>query len=709
MISPSGKNALAVLLVEDDEDDVLLTTSLLREIEPTVYHVDWASSLEEVEDQLARRSHDVYLVDYRLGRHTGLDIARSILAGERYAPVIMLTGMLDRDVDVKAAELGIADYLVKGEIDAGALERSIRYAISHQRALRALAESEERYALAMAGANDGLWDWDLKTDKLYLSARWKSMLGYGPTEIGELPAEWFALIHPSDRGRVEQAIACHLEGRSAHFESEHRVRGRDGRYRWMLARGLAVRSLDGRPSRIAGSQTDITERKRTESQLQHDALHDALTGLPNRVLFLDRLEHAMRRDIRRRGAERTAVLFLDLDRFKIVNDSLGHLVGDHLLVEVARRLEGALRPGDTVARLGGDEFTVLLEDLADREEAELVADRMLETLTAPFEVEDRELYLSASIGIAIASAGAQPGEVIRDADAAMYRAKAEGKGRHAMFDAKLHEAAVARLELETRLRRGLSVDSADQSGLQVVYQPIVHAADGRIAGFEALARWQDPDGRVLRPDQFIPVAEETGLIYSLGRLVLREACRQLAVWRDGGAHDLRMNVNISGRQLLEPGFLDDVTLALADHGLDADALRLEITETEAAADYAAVRHALEGILHKTGVKAHLDDFGTGTSSLTFLRGFPGDALKIDRSFVQAMRSDEGAFQIVKAILALAHNMGMEVVAEGVETPWHLETLRSLDCDLAQGFLIARPLPVAAATELLERGIAANLT
>jgi diguanylate cyclase (GGDEF)-like protein/PAS domain S-box-containing protein len=701
----SAQATLSVLLVEDDEDDVLLARAMLREIAPTAYQVDWAMTLDDVEDHLARMTHDVYLVDYRLGRHTGLDVARTILSGERHAPVIMLTGVDDRDVDVKAAELGIADYLVKGSIDASSLERSIRYAITHQHALQALAESEERYALAMAGANDGLWDWDLKSDRLYLSARWKSMLGYSATEIGEQPAEWFSLIHPVERAAVEQAIKSHLEGRSAHFESEHRVRGRDARYRWMLARGLAVRGVDGRPTRIAGSQTDITARKRAESQLQHDALHDALTGLPNRVLFLDRLEHAMRRDSRHGAAESTAVLFLDLDRFKIVNDSLGHLVGDHLLVEVARRLEGALRPGDTVARLGGDEFTVLLEDLTDHAEAEMVADRMLATLTAPFNVEERELYLSASIGIAMAPAGAQPGEVIRDADAAMYRAKAEGKGRHAMFDAKLHEAAVARLELETRLRRGLTAKAIDASGLQVAYQPIVRTGDGSLTGFEALARWRDPDGRVLRPDQFIPVAEETGLIHALGRLVLREACRQLARWRTlpAGAH-LRMNVNISGRQLLEPAFIEEVENALLEQSLPPEALRLEITETEAAADYAAVGLALEALREHTGVKAHLDDFGTGTSSLTFLRGFPGDALKIDRSFVLAMRGDEGAFQIVKAILALAHNLGLEVVAEGVETTWHLETLRELRCEYAQGFLLSRPLEPVAAEALLERGV-----
>jgi diguanylate cyclase (GGDEF)-like protein len=468
-----------------------------------------------------------------------------------------------------------------------------------------------------------------------------------------------------------------------------------------------VRGTDGRPSRIAGSQTDITARKRAERRLQHDALHDALTGLPNRVLFLDRLQHAMRRDVRRPGDGRTAVLFLDLDRFKIVNDSLGHLAGDRLLVEVGRRLEEALRPGDTVARLGGDEFTVLLEDLPEPGEARRVADRILQALTEPFEVNQRELYLSASIGIAIAPAGATPDEVIRDADAAMYRAKSEGKGRHAMFDTALHEAAVARLDLETRLRRGLHAAAEGGDGLQVAYQPIVATADRRLRGFEALARWGDAGGQMVRPDQFIPVAEETGAIHELGRLVLREACRQLREWKD--AHDaagLTMAVNISGHQLLEPAFADEVQAALADHDLEPADVRLEITETQAAADYVAVRAGLQDLYERTGVRSHLDDFGTGASSLTFLRGFPGDALKIDRSFVLAMGADEGAFQIVKAIVGLAHNLGMEVVAEGVETAWQLDMLRELRCEFAQGFLLSPPLEARAAGRLLAGSAAA---
>ncbi len=692
-----------VLVVDDDEDDVLLATAMLAQVESVEFEVESVSSLAAVRRLLDAGPHDVYLVDYRLGADTGLDVARAILTRERHAPVIMLTGLRDHAIDVQAAELGIADYLVKGDMDAATLERSIRYAVRHQRALRRLAESEERYALAMAGSNDGVWDWNLSANEIHLSARWKALLGYPATwEPGDPWITMGDLVHPDDRVNVREVLEQHLGGETSHFECEMRMLTAAGDWHWMLSRALAVRDVDGVPTRIAGSLTDVHDRKRAEHQLQHDALHDALTGLPNRVLFMDRLQHAMARDARRPGTESTAVLFLDLDRFKLVNDSLGHWVGDRLLVEVAERLRAVLRPGDTVARLGGDEFTVLLEDLEEHAQAEHVARRVLEALLAPFAAADRELYLSASIGIALAAPGATPSEVVRDADAAMYRAKAEGKGRHALFDSALHEAAVARLELETRLRRGLT--EADHGGLHVAYQPIVRAADGKLRGFEALARWTDADGAVVAPDEFIPVAEETGLIQRLGRHVLREACRQLAEWNLGSTPPgLTMAVNISGRQLLEPGFVEEVEAALADHGLPAEALRLEITETAAASDYAAVQLALEEVHRRTGVKAHLDDFGTGTSSLTFLRGFPGDALKIDRSFVLAMSADEGAYQIVKAICGLAHDLGIDVVAEGVETDWQLAMLRELRCEYAQGYLLARPLAPEAAAGLLSRG------
>jgi diguanylate cyclase (GGDEF)-like protein/PAS domain S-box-containing protein len=693
-----------VLVVDDDEDDIWITRGMLREIESTHYEVEAATTVGELELLLRGGAHDVYLVDYRLGAANGLDVAQKILLRHPHAPVVMLTGTDDREVDVRAGELGIADYLVKGALDARTLERSLRYAVKHQRALQALAQSEERYALALAGANDGLWDWDLRADSVYLSPRYKAMLGYQPDGLGSSPQAWFELVHPEDRPAVEEAVRAHLEGESEHYEIEYRMRTASNAYRWMLSRGLAVRAPDGRALRLAGSQTDVMDRKVAELRLQHDALHDSLTGLPNRMLFQDRLEHLVRRELRTRGT--SAVLFLDLDRFKIVNDSLGHLVGDGLLVDVAARLSTALRPGDTVARLGGDEFTILLESLADFEEAEVVADRVLEMLEQPFVVAEQEIYLSGSIGIAMVPPGATPEEVIRDADAAMYRAKSEGRNRHALFDSTLHQAALTRLDIETRLRRGLVADTIGEGGLYVAYQPIAHAADGRLHGFEALARWRDADGRTMTPDEFIPVAEETGMISALGRLVLREACRQLAEWRHQvrGAHDLRMAVNISGRQLLEPAFTEQVRAALSDHGIEAGALRLEITETAASADAVAVRTALEQLYLDTGVSAHLDDFGTGAASLTVLRGFPGDTLKIDRSFVDSMGSDAGALQIVRAVVGLAHDLGMSVVAEGVETDWQLELLRELRCEFAQGFLLARPLDPVAAGRLLAVGV-----
>ncbi len=692
-----------VLIVDDDEDDVVLAAGMLRQIDGAVVETDAAADLAEVQSWLERGSHDVYLVDYRLGAHTGFDVAHAVLSRFPHAPVIMLTGTDDRAVDIRAAEQGITDYLVKRDLDPRTLERSVRYAIKHQRALQALADSEERYALALAGANDGLWDWDLRADLLYLSPRYRAMLGYTSDQLGNDPRAWIERIHPDDRAGVQAAVTDHLAGRTEHFEAEYRMRTATGQHRWMLSRARAVRGADGRALRLAGSQTDVSDRKAAELQLQHDALHDALTGLPNRVLFQNRLEHLLRR---RRRDRTSAVLFLDLDRFKIVNDSLGHLAGDGLLVAVAERLTAVVRPADTVARLGGDEFTVLLEEVLDEREAQAVADRVLQGLQGPFAVADQDIYLSASIGIAMIGVGAIAEEVIRDADAAMYRAKSEGRGRHALFDTALHDAALARLDVETRLRRGLGAGVIGGAGLGVAYQPIARASDGALHGFEALARWRDADGRTMDPDDFIPVAEETGLIAALGRLVLREACRQLRQWRETseGAAELTMAVNISGRQLLEPSFPRHVADALADHGIKPDSLRLEITETAAAADAEAVRSALEALYEKTGVRAHLDDFGTGAASLTALRGFPGDALKIDRSFVESMSTDPGAVQIVRAVVSLAHELGMSVVAEGVETDWQLQLLRKLDCEYAQGFLLSRPLDAMAAGRLLETGM-----
>ncbi len=434
-----------------------------------------------------------------------------------------------------------------------------------------------------------------------------------------------------------------------------------------------------------------SDHRRSVERLQHDALHDALTGLPNRTLFLDRLEQSLRR-ARRRGPESgAAVLFLDLDRFKVVNDSLGHHAGDQLLQSVALRLDAALRPGDTVARMGGDEFTVLLEDVTDPREATVVAERVLATLADPFPIAGRELHVSGSVGIALGGPDVDPEELIRDADVAMYRAKAEGKARHAVFDAHMHRHVLARLDLETDLRRAIETQT-----LQVLFQPIMRTVSCEITAFEALCRWE------VEPREFVAIAEETGLILPLGRFVLREAARRAAEW------DTCICVNVSGRQLADRGFTRSVEEALAQSGARPANLRLEVTESAMTQDPERALRTLTDLRTRVGVSANLDDFGTGASSLRFLHRFPGDALKIDRSLVIDMLTDTGSNEIVKAIVGLAHNLGMEVVGEGVESAEHLEKLRLLGCELAQGFHLSPPLTAEAAAHLLAPPRAAGL-
>jgi len=680
---------ITVLVVQRDEQAHAPVRETLNRIERPRCEIHWVTSPEAARAALDEHPHDAFLVDRALG---GLELATQILAHTPHAPVLLLDDALDPALDVAAAEAGVAGYVTSLDM----LEHALRYAITHQHALARLAESEQRHALAMQGANDGLWDWDVRSDRLYFSPRWKQMLGYADPELGDARGEWLGRVHPDDRAALTQALDAHLTGASHHFEHEHRIQHRDGSYRWMLARGMAVRDGGGKAIRVVGSQTDVTDRKKAEQRLQHDALHDALTGLPNRVLFLDRLDQAIRRAQRSTPAAAAAVLFLDLDRFKLVNDSLGHQVGDELLKAVARRLESAVRPPDTVARLGGDEFTVLLDGVSDVHEAALVAERVHATLKTPFEIDDRDLHIDASIGIALADANAAPDTVLRDADVAMYRAKADGKGRHAVFDGRMHEQVMRRLDMESELRRAI-----EERRLEVAYQPIVQASTGRIVGFEALCRWPDHQGLV-EPSEFVPIAEETGLIVPLGRWIMREACAQLAAWRElpRGA-GLTIGVNVSQRQLVDPEFGPHLQQVLDETGLDPRALRLEVKENALSREPEAVQRVLKHALETHGVRSHIDDFGTGASSLRLLHGFPGDAVKIHRALVIGMGREAGAFEIVKALVGLAHNLGLEVIAEGVESAAQLNHLKLLGCEFAQGFHVSAPLRSQDATALLQ--------
>jgi diguanylate cyclase (GGDEF)-like protein/PAS domain S-box-containing protein len=556
-----------------------------------------------------------------------------------------------------------------------------------KQAEEALRASEERYALAARSVNDGLWDWNLKTNEVYYSSRWKEMLGCDDGEIGNTPFEWFRRVHPEDLASVQAALQEHLEGKTTTFESEHRMRHKDRGYRWVLSRGLAVRNGDRKAYRMVGAQTDTTQRKLAEEQLIHEALHDALTGLPNRSLFLDRLGHRIRH-ARREKDRLFAVLFLDLDRFKMVNDSLGHGPGDELLVETARRLERCVRPGDTVSRLGGDEFAILLEDVDDAADASSVGSRIQRALEEPIKVSGQEIVSTASIGIALSQTGYEKAEdVLRDADTAMYRAKSQGRARAEVFDKTMHARAVVLLQLENDLRQAI-----ERGEFAAYYMPIVSLDSGRISGFEALIRWNHPQRGLVSPFDFISVAEESGLIIAIDRWVMREACRQLKEWQghfpDGDR--LTVSVNLSGRQFRQPDLVGSVSEALAQTGLPPSSLAVEITEN-VLIDNAEAAGQMLGELRRRGAQIYLDDFGTGYSSLSYLNRFPIDAVKIDRSFVSRMGPKKGGHEIVRAIVTLAHNLGIRVVAEGVETQDQLGELRMLKCGYGQGYLFSKPV------------------
>ena len=676
---------ISVLIVEDDEDDFIIARDLLDEQQYTPCEVEWASNAEQALRLIRERRHDVYLLDHRLGASTGRDLLRQALGDQTHAPVIMLTGFDDHEVDLEATMLGVTDFLIKDRLDAALLERSIRYAVRHHAVLGELRETQERYALAVRGANDGIWDWDLRSGRAHYSPRWKQLLGYSEAEIGDAPEEWLERVRADDLGRLRAAIDAHLAGATSHFESEHRIRHADGTYRWVFSRGVAVRDRENRATRMAGSMSDITDRKATAERLRHDARHDSLTGLPNRTMFLDRLELSLSR-AKRHSRYRCAVLFLDLDRFKRVNDAFGHPVGDQLLVALARELQAAMRQGDTVARLGGDEFAVLLHDIESVEAAVEVAKRIHSTVSKPIAIGGRSLSVTPSIGIATGGPGIRAAELMRNADIAMYEARVSGDDM-AVFTTTMRRRVVGQLKLEGELR-----DALERGRLRVFYQPIVEIEHGELAGLEALARWPADAEREVSPINFIPIAEDTGLIRPLGRVVLREACSQLSEWRADGlvSDDVPISVNVSGRQLGETGLLEDVSVALRESALPAGALRLEITEGTMMRDPERMPAALDE-LEELGVGASLDDFGTGYSSLTFLRHFAGNTLKIDRSFIASINADEGSAEIVRTIIGLARNMDLTVIAEGVETEDQLRKLYELDGRYAQGFLFAEPL------------------
>jgi PAS domain S-box-containing protein len=579
-----------------------------------------------------------------------------------------------------------------------------------QRIRRQLAEREHLFQLIMENAADMIALIDRNGQRLYNSPAYEKILGYGPEELTATSS--MDQIHPDDRTRVSEAAAkARNTGRGEQLE--YRVRHKDGSWRFLESTASAIRSPEGETDGLVIVNRDITQRRRAEEKLAHQSFHDGLTNLPNRALFLDRLQRAI--TVSRRHSDfKFAVLFIDIDKFKVFNDSLGHAAGDDLLLQIAQRLTASLRGADTIsrppvddsvesfagettlARPGGDEFTVLIEELHDPSDAIRVAERIQQRLAIPFDLSRQEIVLTVSTGIAFSgSAGAEAQDVLRDAEIAMYRAKSTGKGRCEVFDHAMHAGAIKRLQLETDLRKALELNQ-----FRVYYQPIVSLSNGQIVGFETLSRWQRPEGLIM-PGEFIAVADETGIILPINRQLLYDACRQLLSWQALFPSDppLTINVNITPKQFAQPELASQIGNTLQETGVDPSCVSLEITETIAMAD--AERSAVVlSELKALGVHLDIDDFGTGYSSLSRLQRFPVDTLKIDRAFISRMDTDPATLEIVRIIVMLAHSLRLKVVAEGVETQAQVELLKEIGCELAQGYIYSKPAAADVIDELL---------
>lgn len=561
---------------------------------------------------------------------------------------------------------------------------------------KALSESEERYRVAMEGAADGLWDYDIQEDKAFFSNRCSEILGYKGKEIPDDFEVWTSLIHPDYKEKCINSINDHLKGKTLFYSQEYKMKMKSGEYKWVLSRGKAMWDKHGKPIRMAGSLTDISERKKNEEAINNMAYHDSLTGLPNRSMFYNVLSDTLNKA--ERNGNRACLLFLDLDDFKSVNDTLGHVYGDQVLKMIGQMLKHTIEENAIIARLSGDEFVVLFPRIDGIKEIEEYAKAILQLFQQPVSFEDHEIYITLSIGIAMyPDDGTDAETLIRNADIAMYCAKERGKNNYQLYNGEMDTKIVRKLMLESNLRYAIK-----NREFKVYYQPIIDIESGAITGMEALVRWIRSNGEIVPPMDFIPMAEETGLIVPIGEYVLRTACKQNRDWQNAGFAPIRMSVNMSPRQFQQPDLIDKIKEILADTGLEPNLLSLEITESVTMNDLDLTIKTIEK-LRNMGIEVSLDDFGTGYSSLNYLRKLPIDTLKIDKAFVRDLTEKSGEVTIIKAIIMLAHSMNLKVVAEGVENHNQFSFLKGQNCDMVQGFLFSRPLPSSQVEDILKRG------
>lgn len=670
----------SILIVDDNE---LNREILSHHLRSAGYDAITATGGQEAVQLAEAGGIDLILLDVMMPDIDGFETLSRLraIATITELPIIMITALSQSQDVIKALSLGANDYITKPVDTAVALAR-IRTQILLQQSERALRESQERYALAAEGANDGLWDWDLRSKAIYFSPRWINMLGVEENALTSAEG-WFGRIHPDDRSRIKTDIDRHLKGDSPNFAAEYRILHHNGSYIWVFCRGLAVRDALGNPYRMAGSQTDITDH----------GMHDSLTGLPKRTLFM----HGLTRAVKRESQSEFALLYLDLDRFKMINDSFGHQVGDDVLIEVGRRLDHCIDARDTLARLEGDDFAILQSRLEHESEAVELARHIQRVLAEPLHVGDQDLSMEVSIGIAYGGPHHdQPEVLLRNAHTALFHAKASGSGAIDIFDKDMHRKALYRLKLETNLRRAIR-----NGDFELFYQPQLKLKEMKTVGFEALIRWQDEELGSVPPAVFIPVAEELGLVDAIGDWVLTTAISQAKQWHTDGLPEARIAINLSPRHFKHLDLLESIRETLDHFDFPARLVDIEITES------VLMDHTPETVdtlqrLHELGVRISIDDFGTGYSSLGYLKKFPIDCIKIDKSFVLDIISNPDDAAITAAIVAIARNLNLSTIAEGIESAEHVKYLIELGCEEGQGHLFSRPMPAREVSAYLKR-------